>query len=169
MTHQVSDQNRFLAKLQHNLRAQIKLSGIAKLPETRQGMVALAQRFFEGMQTQTSTRFNFNRRKFYRQSTTHSNTASPIGNLNNRSNQIPIPLTRPFRGGFRGRRRGYNPIAAIHLSFRPSRKPSGSDQKSIKPENKFLTGVNKKGEPICYECGSINHFIQKLSRESGNP
>jgi hypothetical protein len=90
---QVSDQeraNHFLAKLQHNLRAQIKLSGIAKLPETRQGMVALAQRFFEGMQTQTSTRFNFNRRKFYRQSTTHSNTASPIGNLDNRSNQTPI-------------------------------------------------------------------------------
>jgi hypothetical protein len=73
--------NRFLAKLRDDLRAQIKLSGMSQLPDTRQGMVSLAQRIFEGMRNRRQGRTRDDQKE-------------------------KTERERPNQGGFRGRGRG---------------------------------------------------------------
>src|SRR4029077_3746866 len=103
---QMSDKdraNRFLAKLRADLRAQIKIGGMAKLPDTRQGMVALAQRVFEGMQTQKPSYTESGKGNLRRQTAGRNGIAGSSNGSNGQGDQASASSAYHPRGGFRGR------------------------------------------------------------------
>jgi Zinc knuckle len=151
--------NRFLAKLRPDLRSQIKIGGMAKLPETRQGMVALAQRVYEGMQTQRSRHTEFRKGTLGHQSAGRGDALSSANGHDDRDDRTSaIPTQRP-RGRFRGRGRGRG-RGGYDSSFHTPAKVVDAKQGRVNPENKFPTGVNKEGEFVCFKCGSVDHFAR---------
>jgi hypothetical protein len=164
---QVSDKdraNRFLAKLRPGLRAQIKIDGMAKLPDTRRGIVALAQRVFEGIQTQKPG-YAENRKGNLRCQTSSRDgiTGFTNGGFNCQSGQVSAssvichPWNR-FRG--RGRKvRSYQDRS--HRLPVTGRTPKITvNARQARPENRSTLRLNKRKDRICFGCGSAGHLVK---------
>ena len=145
----------FLSKLRYELKAQIRMTGVNPLPQTRQAMVSLASRVWQGMTSKPPRRNGSNGSERSRGGfgkTFNQNhqvdQASPVFNSPYRGTGRGRGYYRGFRGGrYKGRfatRGGYR----VTSQFR-ERRPQVSQ---------FTSGVNDKGEPICYKCGSTEHF-----------
>ncbi|ODQ75299.1 hypothetical protein LIPSTDRAFT_36270, partial [Lipomyces starkeyi NRRL Y-11557] len=129
----------FLSKLQPHLQRVIELSGVNPLPQTRQEMVALATRMWEGLRKEEKTRKREIKFSFAEKSTLHhSNSVSSL----NRGNKF----------------REKNQPCDQKKDKNNSRR---FDSKLYPKE--FASGANEKGDRICYRWCSTKH----LSRDHG--
>ena len=134
----------FLSKLQPFLHRAIDLSGVNPLPQTRQEMVSLATRMWEGLKKDEK-----GKKKEAALSTDKSaaqNNRSAPGQSSNRGqrDQDKDQTTDQKTGRNKGQR-----------SNRKTRFPK-----------EFASGKNEKGEFICYKCGSTKHFIKDHDKEA---
>lgn len=127
---QVASAMGFFTRLTKPLRAKMEMSGRECFPETRQEMVAFAQRVWHGMKQTGEAK----PRK--EKDTTNQDTST-----------TPTYRPRGGRGGY-GRSRGRGGRTG----------PPGSREGMEERGNKFPTGLNEKGEACCYKCGSTSHF-----------
>ena len=139
--------NRFLAKLRSDLRSQIKIGGMDQLPETRQGMVALAQRVYEGMQAQKSRHTELRKGTSRHQLPGNRNAIGPTNEPNNQDNQPSVISASRPRGWPRGRGRGRGRSLLVLQERLSLATKNGPSQKTsfppelIRKESFVVTGV----------------------------
>jgi hypothetical protein len=134
----------FLSKLHPSLQQAIDLSGVNPLPQTRQEMVSLATRMWEGL-----------KRKDRWQKKEAASSAEKSASRNNGS--VPGPSSN------RGQRAQERGQATDQKAGKG--KEQRSDRRPRWPKE-FASGKNDKGEPICYKCGSTKHFARGHDKET---
>ena len=134
----------FFIKLRPNLSKAIRLSGIDPLPQTRQAMLSLATRMWEEIRHEEKDSGRKETKKPW-----ESNKPTPSNQNNNSS--APSPRNGQSR----------------HRTT--PQQDSGKDKAEGKAESKtgkqkgpkeYASGVNDKGERICYICGSTEHLVR---------
>ena len=130
----------FLSKLQPFLQRAIDLSGVNPLPQTRQEMVSLATRMWEGL------------KKDERWKKKEAAPSEKSVSRNNSSASGP--------SSERGKRANGKGQTADQKAGK-----SGKEQKPPRPKE-FASGKNSKGERICYHCGSTEHLSYDHGKEA---
>ncbi|KAK9327425.1 hypothetical protein V1520DRAFT_387482 [Lipomyces starkeyi] len=136
--------NRFYAKLNEDVVKQIKISGLQTLPNTRTGMVALAQRVWEGLRT---------KRRIPAPETKNADTSALL-----RQSQQSHQRNK-FHNGYQGRQ-----------SFRDVNKPgsnndSGNHRGIESNGHKEKSPKTEKRELTCYSCGGAGHIQRNCPRK----
>jgi hypothetical protein len=128
----------FLSKLQPPLQRVIELSGVNPLPQTRQEMVALATRMWEGLKKEQKTSKREVKFSSAEKSKLYQNNSVLSAN---RGKMVDIQKDK--------------------------KKTQRSYQKQYPKE--FASGVNEKGNKICYRCGSTQHLSFDHGKEGKGP
>ncbi|KAK9258843.1 hypothetical protein V1519DRAFT_453501 [Lipomyces tetrasporus] len=129
--------NRFYAKLNEDVVKQIKISGLQTLPNTRTGMVALAQRVWEGLRPKRNV------------------PASEAKNTGSSSLPVQSQRPRPWNKLYNGRperqwsRDGNKSSGNNDFRNHKDIESNGHKEKSSKTEKRELT---------CYSCGEPGHI-----------
>ena len=125
----------FFSRLRPSLRRAIRLSGINPLPQTRQAMLSLATRMWEEIKhEEKDPRKKDGNPSNRRWQATQNNDTKPPSNY-------PRPTTRH---GHSGEKKTEN---------KAEDKP-----RRLRGPREFASGVNDKGQQICYTCGSTEHL-----------
>ncbi|KAK9233675.1 hypothetical protein V1525DRAFT_174909, partial [Lipomyces kononenkoae] len=129
--------NRFYAKLNEDVVNQIKISGLQTLPNTRTGMVALAQRVWEGLRPKRSV---------------------PVSEVKNGSPSTSSGQGQRLhqRNKFHNGRPGRQWSKDIHKSG--GNDNSGNRKRTESDNKKEKTLKTDKREQICYSCGQAGHI-----------
>ncbi|KAK9233752.1 hypothetical protein V1525DRAFT_428889 [Lipomyces kononenkoae] len=136
--------NRFYAKLNEDVVNQIKISGLQTLPITRTGMVALAQRVWEGLRPKRSVPVSEGKNG-------SPSTSSGQGQRLHQRNK--------FHNGRPGRQWSKD----IHKS---GGNDNSGNRKRIESDNKKeKTLKTDKREQICYSCGEAGHIKPDCPRK----
>jgi hypothetical protein len=118
----------FLSRLQPQLRKAIHMSGVNPLPQTRQEMVSLATRMWEGLKEAKSSS----------------------------SDKPTLRNTHSTSSSYRGKKGRATENTDQKGSSKTGKRPHRTNGKSYPKE--FASGRNEKGERICYRCGSNKHL-----------
>jgi hypothetical protein len=129
----------FLSKLQPSLKQTIDLSGVNPLPQTRQEMVSLATRMWEGLKKKD----RWQKREEKPALRNHCPAPGPQSNRGQRT-QEKGQTTDQKTGRGKGQKFAW---------------------KSQFPKE-FASGKNDRGESICYRCGSTKHLSFDHAKET---
>jgi hypothetical protein len=138
----------FFTRLTEPLQTRMELSGRESFPNTREEMVAFAQRIWHGMTKVGKIK-----------SPSYDRPSHDRPGHNKPKDQRQFPNSQ--NDHYRDRRR-------TGLHQQPKLRPGETQPQPRKgKETLYPTGKNEKGEACCYKCGSTTHFAKQCSH--GNP
>ena len=134
----------FFSRLRPSLRRAIRLSGINPLPQTRQAMLSLATRMWEEIKNEEK---DPRKKPFERQQPTGKGSSA-------------VPTERP-------QQIPPKPNSSENRTENSAERKAANRPRRSRGPKEYASGLNEKGERICYVCGSTEHLAGYHKKDNG--